>query len=241
MLALFTDFGTGDPYAGQLHAVLARLAPAVPRIDLLHQVPAFDVRAGAYLLPAVASQFPTPTVFLCVVDPGVGGSRAPMMVKADKHWYVGPDNGLFALVARRAAACVCHVIRWRPAELSMSFHGRDLFAPCAARLALGEMPEAEAGVLSVPNGDWPDDWPQVIYIDHYGNAMTGLRAQVMPEGQRLRVGTKVLSHAPVFAQAPPGAAFWYVNSLGLVEIACNQASAAHQLGLRLGDRVAIAN
>src|SRR5205085_2477038 len=134
MIVLFTDYGVGDPYVGQLHAVLAREAPGIPVVDLFHGVPSFDVRAGAYLLPAYVREFPEDSVFLCVVDPGVGGERKPAMVRADGRWYVGPDNGLLSILAARAGSVESYAIAWRPPGLSASFHGRDLFAPVAARL-----------------------------------------------------------------------------------------------------------
>jgi S-adenosylmethionine hydrolase len=235
MIVLFTDFGAVDPYVGQLHGVLGRLAPGMPIIDLLHNVPAFDVRAGAYLLPAFAAEFPSGTVFVCVIDPDVGTSRDPVMLLADGRWYVGPDNGLFTLLARRAAATDCRVIYWRPPRLSASFHGRDLFAPVAAQLARGQIPESGPAALTTPAGAWPDDWPHVIYVDHFGNAMTGLRAATVPPSRRLHVRGRHLDHARVFADVPPGTVFWYENSIGLVEIAANRTSAAQLLGLRLGD------
>jgi S-adenosylmethionine hydrolase len=236
MIALFTDFGLADPYVGQMHAVLAREAPGVPVIDLFHGVPAFNIRAGAYLLPAYARDFPPGTVFVGVVDPGVGSARRPIMLRADQHWYVGPDNGLFEMVRRRAVECECRVIHWRPPQLSASFHGRDLFAPVAARLARGEMPEAAPGELTTPPGaPWPEDLPEIIHIDHYGNAITGLRAASLSPAQAIRGGTEVLKYARVFSEVPPGTAFWYENANGLVEIAVNGASAAARFGLRPGD------
>lgn len=237
MIALFTDFGVADPYVGQMHAAIARVAPQARIIDLFHSVPNFDIRAGAYLLPAYAEPFPEGTVFVGVVDPGVGGARAPVMLHADGRWYVGPDNGLFHLVARRAQRVECRRILWRPARLSESFHGRDLFAPVAAMLAQGELPESQPTALTAPAGQWPDDLGQVLYIDHYGNAITGLRAGCLRRDQQLRVGEHTLAYARVFAEAEPGRAFWYENANGLIEIAANGASAAAQLGLRLGDRV----
>jgi hypothetical protein len=239
MLALFTDFGVADPYVGQLHAVLAQAAPDVPVIDLFHAVPAFDVRAGAYLLPALARTFPPGTIFVAVVDPGVGGERAPLMLEADGHWYVGPDNGLFTLVARRARQARALVIDWRPERLSASFHGRDLFAPVAARLARGEMPPHHVAPLTIPAGDWPDDWPRVLTIDHYGNAITGLRACALDPAATVVVAGQRLRHARVFAGVAPGAAFWYENSSGLVEIAVNQGHAAQRLGITLGAPVEV--
>jgi hypothetical protein len=134
---LITYFGVADPYMGQMRAVLARAAPGVPVIDLFSNAPAFNAKASAYLLAAYCTEFTPGTVFLCVVDPGVGGPRAAIALEADGRWYVAPDNGLLSVAARRAAVARWWRITWRPANLSASFHGRDLFAPVAARLALG--------------------------------------------------------------------------------------------------------
>jgi len=236
MIALFTDFGVADPYVGQLHAVLAHATPDVPVIDLCHNVPNFNSKAAAYLLPALAGVFPPETIFVCVVDPGVGSARRPLMIRADHRWYVGPDNGLFELVCRRATEYSCHAIRWQPPQLSVSFHGRDLFAPVAAQLSLGERPESEAVSLMTPVGNpWPDDLDEIIYIDHYGNAMTGLRAETVSVNQSLRIRGEVLKYARVFSDVSPGLAFWYENANGLVEIAARGASAENLLGLCVGD------
>lgn len=240
MIVLYTDFGAADPYVGQVHAVLARDAPGVPVIDLLHTVPRFDVRAGAYLLPALAAEFPSGTVFVCVVDPGVGGSRRPVVLRAGGRTYVGPDNGLFEIVARRAPSAEVRAITWRPGRLSTSFHGRDLFAPAAALLARRIEPESAPAELTPPQGaPWPDDLPQVVYIDHYGNAMTGLRACAVPAHAVLEAAGRRLPQARVFADVADGEAFWYVNSIGLVELAVNRGSAAELLGLRVGSEVSV--
>ena len=175
MIALFTDFGLHDPYVGQLHAVLAQQAPGVPVINLFHAAPNYDIRAAAYLLPAYTALFPPETIFVCVVDPGVGGARRALMVRADGCWYIGPDNGLFHILARRAHELDCREILWRPPQLSASFHGRDLFTPVAAMLARAEPPASRPAVLTPPPGDWPDDLTRILYIDHCGNAVTGIR------------------------------------------------------------------
>ena len=135
MIVLFTDFGLTGPYTGQMKAVLARNAPAVPVIDLFADAPAFQPYLSAYLLGAYCGAVPQGGVLLGVVDPGVGTDRLPLVVRADGRWYVGPDNGLFELVMRRAAVVEAWTIDWRPDRLSASFHGRDLFAPVAAKLA----------------------------------------------------------------------------------------------------------
>lgn len=239
MIVLFTDFGAADPYVGQLHAVLARAAPRARIIDLLHTVPNFDIRSGAYLLPALAAGFPAGTVFVGVVDPGVGGERLPVMIQADDRWYVGPDNGLFQIVACRARRLEVWAISWRPQNLSASFHGRDLFAPVAARLARGDWPASAPAALAAPNGDWPEDLPAIVYIDHYGNAITGLRAARIEAAGTLAVAGRQLQHAAVFSAVAPNMPFWYENSVGLVEIAVNGGDAARALELKIGDPVQV--
>lgn len=238
-IVLFTDFGSADPYVGQVKAVLERDAPGMPVIDLLNDVPAFSVKAAAHLLAALAPGFPQGSVFVSVVDPGVGGARLPVVVQADGYRFVGPDNGLLSVLAARARDARVSRIAWTPQRLSSSFHGRDLFAPVAARLAAGRMPEgwlAPLDSLSVELG--AGDLGEVIYIDHYGNAMTGLRAAGAPREALLAVAGRRLRYARVFSDAKDGEPFWYDNSQGLVEVAMDRSSAAQALGLEVGAPVA---
>jgi S-adenosylmethionine hydrolase len=174
-----------------MKAVLHQMAPGTPLINLFADAPVGNPKASAYLLAAYAEWFAVGTVFLCVVDPGVGGTRPAIIVEADGRWYVGPGNGLFELVQRRAATTRSWDINWKPEHLSASFHGRDLFAPVAAILARGELPPGQPRQDDTHRQtDWPDDLPEVVYIDHFGNAMTGLRAITLPHDARLLV-TKV--------------------------------------------------
>ncbi len=240
MIALFTDFGLHGPYTGQMKAVLHQEAPDTPVFDLFADAPVGNPKASAYLLAGYAIWFPAGTVFLCVVDPGVGGTRPPIVVEADGRWYVGPGNGLFELVQRRAGKTSSWDIDWRPEHLSASFHGRDLFAPVAAMLARGELPPGRAHKDGGHRRtDWPDDLSEIIYIDHFGNAMTGLRAAKLPPDARLAAAGRVLEGARTFSDEPPGAAFWYENSNGLAEIAVNQGRADRDLGLAIGAPVEI--
>jgi S-adenosylmethionine hydrolase len=240
VIALFTDFGLTGPYTGQMKAVLHQMAPATPVIDLFADAPAGNPKASAYLLAAYAEWFPAGTAFLCVVDPGVGSDRPAIILEADHRWFVGPGNGLFELVQRRAADARRWDIEWRPERLSASFHGRDLFAPVAAMLARGEPPPGRPRADdSDRRPDWPDDLPEIVYVDQYGNAMTGLRAATLPAGARLGVAGRVLDRARTFGDVPPGAAFWYENSNGLAEIAVSQGRADTDLGLEIASRVAI--
>jgi S-adenosylmethionine hydrolase len=235
IITIFTDFGHRGPYVGLMRAVLEAGAPGVPVIDLMHDAPRFRPAEAGILLAALAPWLPAPAVVLAVVDPGVGTRRKPMALKADGRWFVGPDNGLLDPMAAAAAEAEAWDIAWRPEHLSASFHGRDLFAPVAARLARGEpLPGSrrEAAVSRTP-----EDLACVIYIDDFGNAMTGLRASSLASGTPIRAAGRVLRHARTFGEVPRGEAFWYANSLGLLEIAANQADAARLLGLSIGSPV----
>jgi len=236
MIFLFTDFGSADLYVGQVKAVLAAQAPKVPVIDLMNDAPLFNIKAGAHLLAALAAWIPRNSVTLAVIDPGVGGPRGAIAVFADGRWFVGPDNGLISVTAARAARVEAYDIGWRPRSLSASFHGRDLFAPVAAMLAAGRRRTARLEKrrrLSVSLG--ADDIAEVIYVDHYGNLITGMRAAAVPPHRNMTLRGRRIAHARVFAAAAPGQLFWYENSLGLVEIAANGASAQRLLRLNPGD------
>ena len=250
MIVLFTDFGLGGPYIGQVKAVLLNAAPAMPVIDLLADAPAHDPMSSAYLLAALVDEFPLGTVFLAVIDPGVGSERRPMVAEIDGRWYVGPDNGLFEPLLRRARHARGWEIAWRPDRLSSSFHGRDLFAPVAARLALGahpwdkplprESPWAAPCALEVLRRPaWPDEFARIVYIDHFGNAMTGIRALTLAAEATLEVAARRLPRARIFGDVPAGAPFWYENANGLAEVAVNQGRADRALGLSIGSPVVV--
>lgn len=238
MILLLTDFGAAGPYVGQLHLVLRRLAPEVALVDLQHDLPAFRPDLAGHLLAAHLELARPGDVLLAVVDPGVGTDRAPLAVRLDGVWIVGPDNGLLEAALRRARSVESFHIAWRPERLSSSFHGRDLFAPVVARLARGERPDlAAAAPTRFP--DWPDELPAIVYLDAYGNAWTGLRAASLGAAAKLAVAGSVLARARTFAELPAGGLFWYENSSGLAEIAANGASAAALLGLAPGMAVSV--
>jgi len=234
MIILFTDFGLEGPYTGQVQALLYQQAPGVPVVNLFSDLAPFDIQAAAYLLPAYTSGFPPGSVFLCVVDPGVGGARPGGVVRADGRWYVGPDEGLFAMLTRRAR----HVECWElphPRKASRSFHGRDVFAPLAARLARDG--GFGAGPVATPpraRPEWPDELYRVVYVDRYGNAITGVRTAAAGDAATLTVNGHALPHAGTFADVGAGTAFWYENASGLVEIAVNRGRADQLLGIAVG-------
>lgn len=240
MIVLFTDFGVTRLYTGQVKAVLARDAAGVPVVDLLDDVPAYRIQGAAYLLAALREAFPPGTVFFSVVDPGVGGARLPVVVRAQGQWFVGPDNGLFELVLRRSERPRAWRITWAPPRLSATFHGRDLFAPVAAALAQGRaVPGVACDVGALRRPEWPDDLAEIIYVDGYGNAITGLRPAALPAGAGLSIDGIRILRARTFSDVPQGTFLCYENANGLIEIAANQGRAADALGLGPGSAVVI--
>ena len=175
---------------------------------------------------------------MSVVDPGVGSFQdRPVVIKANGQWYVGPDNGLFDIVCRRSSGVQCWSIDWRPETLSASFHGRDLYAPAAAMVRKNETP-GEAITWEDRHG-WPDDLNEIVYVDHFGNCMTGIRAEMLDNTNEIQVSGIAIPFAHTFSSVPGGDAFWYRNSQGLIEIAVNGGSAAEQLKLEIGTELMI--
>lgn len=243
MIVIFTDFGLEGLYTGQVKARIYAEAPETPVFDLFSDAPRYNPEAASYLLAAYAPAFPAGAVMLCVVDPGVGGERAALAISADGKWFVGPDNGLFEMVIRRSGSAVrVWNITWLPDGLSNSFHGRDLFAPVAVRISRGESaPGDELDPLSVRRKEWPDDLAEIIYIDRYGNGITGIRGNSLNSTINLAVNGVYLKHAEVFSRVSRGNVFWYENANGQIEIAANQASAVDILGLQIGTAVTVIN
>jgi S-adenosylmethionine hydrolase len=240
MIVLFTDFGTHDPYVGQVKAKFAELAPSQQVVDLLHQAPDYNPHAGAHLIAAFAPTFPPGSVFLCVVDPGVGTERDGVVIMAGGHWFVGPDNGLLSIVASRNSDTKRWRITWQPEGLSNTFHGRDVFAIIAALIAKGEFPDDKLDNKTSLHVEFDQgDLSRVIYIDHFGNAWTGLRGAGIPLGSRIVARDGEFQHAHTFGFVGKGEGFWFVNSVGLVELAINRGNASENLGIKVGDLVQV--
>jgi S-adenosylmethionine hydrolase len=170
----------------------------------------------------------------------VGSERGAVVAEADGRSFVGPDNGLFSVVTARAPSSACFAIDWLPKPASASFHGRDLFAPAAAAIATGRMDmQTRRALPHLAVQLEHADLARIIYIDHYGNLLTGLRATALDTRAMIRVRERVLPNARVFSEVPRGELFWYENSIGLVEIAANQSSASRLLGAAMGDAIAV--
>lgn len=240
MIVLFTDFGMQDPYVGQVKARLLKCAPTQQIIDLLHEAPAYNAHAGAHLLAAFAPTFPPGSVFLAVVDPGVGTLRDAVVMMSGGHWYVGPDNGLLSVVAARNRDTKLWKIVWQPGVISATFHGRDVFAVVAAEIARGAFPSDKLAEIFQLNVVFdPEDLARVIYLDHFGNAWTGIRGDGLPKIVRASAKGASFTYSESFGFVARGEGFWFVNSVGLVELAVNRGNAAQNFGLAVGDPVQI--
>jgi len=233
-IVLFTDFGASGPYLGQMESVLRQTAPNVTVINLLSNAPIANPRLSAYLLAALRHSFPANSIFLAVVDPGVGGGRRAVVLRADGQSFVGPDNGLLNTVAVQAENAQWSEIIWRPEQCSMSFHGRDIFAPIAAKLAINAANDLLRPFERNDLSAWSRNLTEVIYFDHYGNAMTGLRYCAAFSGKILTINGFALKQADTFGAVAEQQAFWYKNSSGLIEIAVNKGRSEQQLALKLG-------
>jgi S-adenosylmethionine hydrolase len=239
-----TDFGNSDGYAGAMKGVVLSLAPDAVLVDISHQVPARDVRAGAFTLAQAAPFFPPGTIHVAVVDPGVGGARAEVVVAAGGSLFVGPDNGLLSLAAaapRRAWRIENPGYRREP--VSPTFHGRDVFAPAAGRLAAGWAADDAGGALaeivSLPLAGTAlasGGQGEVVHVDGFGNLFTSFAGAVAAGPWELEVaGRKLaLTGGRTFADVAPGALVLYAGSGGQVEIAVRDGSAAVLLGAGRG-------
>ena len=237
MIFLFTDYGLEGPYIGQVESVLHQHAPKAKVINLMADAPRNNPKASAYLLASLVHQIPIGSIIFCVVDPGVGSEKdKPTAIKIDGRWFVGPDNGLFDIVAKHGKEILAWHITWSPETLSSSFHGRDLYAPVCAMLENKEqIPGDRVGWTD--KHQWQDDLNEVIYIDHFGNCMTGIRAENLNKVKVLKINDQEISNAETFSDVTAGQVFWYENSNGMIEIAVNQGIAEDELKLKIGSHI----
>jgi S-adenosylmethionine hydrolase len=245
LITLLTDFGTTDSYVAEVKAALYRGARDVSLVDVTHSVPPGDVRAGAYLLSRAWHRFPTGTVHLAVVDPGVGSSRAALALAAAGHWFVGPDNGLFTSVLKHNEVEIVSLPT--PTGASPTFHGRDLFAPAAAALASGvalrTLGEPFKGIperLSYREAFYQGKTVvgEIVYVDRFGTLVTSLTPELVPPYATIEVeGLDIGPLRRTFADVPTGGLLALVGSGGAIEIAVRDGSAARRLGIGVGGRV----
>lgn len=238
LVTLLTDFGARDSYVAEMKGAMLAIAPDLRFVDVTHELPPGHLQAGRYLAARTWRRFPTGTVHLVVIDPGVGTARAALAAERDGHGFVGPDNGVLGPVLAGAEVVRLAV----PAGASPTFHGRDLFAPAAARLAAG----AALNALGDPFDGWtraPLPEPsttadgtagEVVYVDRFGTLVTNLPATLLLGRGAVFLGEVTVPVGRTFADVAPRALVAYAGSDGTVEIAARGASAAATLGAGIG-------
>ena len=256
IITLTTDFGLLDHYVGTMKGVLVSRCPQARLVDISHDIPAFSILAGAYTIDQAARYFPERAVHLVVIDPGVGTARRAIVARVSGQVFVAPDNGVLSLVLQRERVGACHEITnrdlWLP-DASMTFHGRDVFAPTAAALACGMRvedvgPEVNDIVMledvrarQIEDGSWQG---RVLSIDRFGNAITNFDAKTFARiadapFQLALSGGQVTEFRNTFGEAGRDLCFAYFGSSGYVEVGMNQASAAGVMRISIGDSVTL--
>lgn len=247
-LALLTDFGLKEPYVGQLKAVVCRECPNPLIIDISHEVPPFNIRMGAYFLAASAPRFPAGTIFMAIVDPGVGSSREIIILQTASQIFLGPNNALLSMVERDEKTTLWQIAQPEKDDSCQLFAGRDIIAPVAAKLLNGKKPEEIASPMLIEKlrtENWAQaQWAkgfidaEALHVDRFGNVIINMATK---SGKLLEAsGTMLcrfkdkeypLFRASYYAQIPMQTLALIPGSQGFMEIAMNRSSAARFMGL----------
>jgi S-adenosylmethionine hydrolase len=256
IITLTTDFGSSDHLVGSMKGVILNINPAARIVDINHSVVPYDILDGALSIANAYRYFPSRTIHVIIVDPGVGTERRPILVSGEKQFFVAPDNGVLSMIYERESCTVRHITaeHYFLNPISPTFHGRDIFAPTAAWLskafqteAFGEvvtdfvrftMPKAKSAGQAVKG--------VVLRVDAFGNLMTNLTAEDIPIGAlgggaiKLAVnGKQIVKFVQTFASGNPGEPIAVIGSAGYVEIAVNRGNAARTLGVNRGAEVTL--
>ncbi|QSR88709.1 SAM-dependent chlorinase/fluorinase [Methylacidiphilum caldifontis] len=248
VIGLITDFSTKDPYVSQMKGVIYSLDPYARVIDLNHEIDPFNLAEAAFIVDQASREFPADSIFIAVIDPGVGTDRKAILFESKaRKFYIGPDNGIFSLVMDREGIMGAWILDkpeiWRNRQPSQTFHGRDIFSPVAAFLSKGGKPQNVGSKVSQDKLHFLSFSPasiigesvsaQVLYVDHYGNIITNIPLGLVSwikEGNLLRIQIgKITLAAPcvkTYSDLPLGKIGVLYNSSGYLEIASNQGSAA---------------
>ena len=257
IITLTTDFGLNDHFIGTMKGVILAIEPEAQIVDICHSVQAFDVLDGALTIAQAYSYFPSGTVHMVIVDPGVGTSRRPLLVTSDRHHFVAPDNGVLSLIYQREQRLSArHVTgeHYFLQPVSKTFHGRDVFSPIAAYLSKGVDPakfgEAVTDFVrfSAPKPKLVDETTLrgvVLKVDRFGNLVTNITPQDAPmlftenaSGFKIVIGKREITEIKsAYALGAPGEVFGILGSMGYLEIAANRGAATQILGVGKGSDV----
>ena len=243
VITLLTDFGTTDYFVGAMKGAILSVNPAATIVDITHEIPPQDIETGAFTLLATYETFPAGTIHVAVVDPGVGSTRRAIIVSAGKQFFVGPDNGLFTYICDRESSYRVHHVTaekyFRPSP-SSTFHGRDIFAPVAAALSTGLAPAKFGPEIKDEVRLVEDAQARIIHIDHFGNCVTNITREDLPDNARLVIkGKTILEFRTFYGESSSKDPFAIWGSAGFLEISVNGGSAAKALRVARGEKVII--
>ena len=250
-IALLTDFGLRDHYVGAMKGVIASIAPESTVLDLTHDIPPQNIRSGAYALWASYRFFPSGTVFVCVVDPGVGGKRAIELVWNKRYTWIAPQNGILDFILSEEQDLRAIKVDAKNSPLTLggtfsTFHGRDIFAPIAAYLTRGVNPATlgKKAVVRKPSSPFISTHRSregvILHSDRFGNCITNIRSALMNGIAALNLrGSRVSRIVRNYEEAPDGMVCLIEGSSGLIEMCLTNGSAADHLGVKPGQAIAI--
>lgn len=255
IITLTTDFGLQDYYVSAMKAVILGIAPDVRFVDVSHEIPSQDIMAGSWVIKNSAMLFPSNTVHVVVVDPGVGTDRNAIALRIDDQYFIGPDNGIFSILTEQKdyrAVRLTNRKYWGK-DTSNTFHGRDIFAPVAAHLSNGVTLEELGKPISklvtyrwaepISDKDGLQGW--VIHIDKFGNLITNLSASMIENviGSRsvkIYVGNTILDEiVTTFGSVPEGEPAAFIGSSGMLEVGINKGDAREMLGVQKGAQISL--
>lgn len=250
IIAFLTDFGTKDYFVGAMKGVILSINPEAKIIDITHEIKPQNIRSAGFTLAACYLNFPPKTIFVSVVDPGVGSDRRAILVETENYYFIAPDNGLLSLVLNKELNYRTFEInnpKFFLSKLSQTFHGRDVFAPVAAWLSRGISPnefgnETSELIISknlVPKAVSADKIVgNIIHIDNFGNIITNLRKTDLPTNFSLQVNENMITkHHTFYAEGKVNEIFSIWGSAGYLEIAVNCNSAKELLNAEIGNEI----
>lgn len=256
VIALLTDFGTQDYFVGAMKGAILSINPQAKIVDITHEIPPQDIRAASFTLCACYEDFPEKTIFVAVVDPGVGSNRKAILVETERYFFVAPDNGLLSFVFKKNKSALAQARtsvfeltneKFFAEKISRTFHGRDIFAPVAARLSAGVEPNEFGRKIedfirfefSEPkkiSGEKIE--AEIIHIDRFGNLITNLRKKDLPEKFSIEINGKLIDRLQNFyVEAEKDELFMIFGSAGFLEIAASQNSASELLNATGGTKI----
>jgi hypothetical protein len=253
IITLTTDFGYKDPFVGEMKGVILSINPSVTLVDITHAIEPHNIEEGAFIIGSSYKYFPSETIHITVVDPGVGSERRPIIVAADGHYFVGPDNGIFSYIMSFSEKLkVLHIKeeKYMLSEYSPTFQGRDVFAPVAAWLSRGIALESFGCTIDdfkrfevpVPKVEGDKISGEIIYVDRFGNAITNIRKgtlQGLGEKYSVKIKGKIVRTVKNYAQASDKGLYCLINSSGHIEFFVNMDSASRLFNINKGEKVTV--